>query len=405
MALFPALFLSLALSFLLSEALKRVGIPRVVGQISAGLILSISVLKELVFDAETLSAFNGLADVGIVLMFFFIGLGINLRVFSRNVKEGVLISVFNTLLPFALGVGIAILLGQGLLGGVVLGIAFAVSSQTVTMDLLEESKMIKSRIGSLIIGAGAIDDIIEFVLIGVLLTSLQLQESATPASIIIGLLAFVGILTIFRLFILEWLLKVFEKQRSERALFMGALIIALLMASLSGYFGISGLIGALIAGALVRQVLLKSEHYRPWEEQHLSKNLDIVSFGFFIPLFFVSVGLNVDVTDMSGIVLGVALGLVSLVATVAATALGVVLCGKSLKEGILIGIGVTPKGDVDVVVSTLALGAGLISRDLFSAIVVMAMVTSLVGPVLFRMAARRWAAEINSEKSPARSPK
>ena len=393
MALFPALFASLALSFTLAEALRRFGIPRVVGQISAGLIITATPLRGLLFDQETLSAFNGLAEVGIVLLFFFIGLGMNLRSFSKNLKEGVLISVSNTLIPFFLGLGLALLLGQDLFAGLVLGIAFAVSSQTVTLDLLEEFGLIKSRIGSLLIGSGAIDDTLEFILIGFLLASIQLQESG-PESIVLGLLAFVGILSIFRLFILERLIKVFEKQKSERVLFMGALIIALLMASLSGIFGLSGLIGSLIAGALVRQVMLTSDHYRPWEEHQLSKNLDIVSFGFFIPLFFVSAGLNVDLSNLSGLMLGIALGTVALIATVAATSLGVLLCGRSLKEGIIVGLGLTPKGDTDIVLASLALGSGFIGADLFSSIVIMALVTTLLSPILFRAAAKRWRKEL-----------
>jgi Kef-type K+ transport system membrane component KefB len=242
-----------------------------------------------------------------VLLFFFIGLGLNLRSFRSNLKEGALISLFNTVLPFILGLAVASYIGASMLVGVVLGIALAVSSQTVTFDLLEEFGLLKSRIGSLIVGARALDDIIEFILISFLLTVIQLEAAASLLTIVINLLAFVGIMSIFKLSIIPWLLKIFEKQKSPRALLMGALIITTLMATLAGLLGLSGLIGAFVAGAIVRQVLLTGEHPRPWEEHEMAKSIDTLSFGVFIPIFFVYVGLAVDLSTFENVELGLAL--------------------------------------------------------------------------------------------------
>ncbi|MEW5996591.1 MAG: cation:proton antiporter [Candidatus Micrarchaeota archaeon] len=395
MAFVLALLVSLVLAFLLSEAFRKIGIPRVVGQIGAGIVLGIPVIKEIVFPGDALIAFGEFADIAMILLFFFVGLEMNLRSFRKNFREGMLISVFSTSVPFLIGLAIGQFFGLGLMVGAILGIALAVSSQTVTFDLLEEFGLLKSRIGSLIIGAGAIDDVIEFLILSVILASIQLAE-ATVLDIAISVLAFVAAIGVFKLFVIPWLLSVFEKEKSQRALFMGALIITALMAYLATLLGMSSLIGAFAAGVIVRQVLLTGEHPRPWEEHAIAKTLDTVSFGFFVPLFFVFVGLNTDIGGADSVAMGIILSLLAIVGTVGGSTIGALLSGRSAREGITIGLGVTPKGDVELVVAVLALEGGLIGAGLFSAIVFMAVATALVAPVLFRHFCEKWQKELRA---------
>jgi Kef-type K+ transport system membrane component KefB len=369
--------------------MKKFGFPRVIGQIAAGLLLGIPFIESQLFDAESLNLFILMANVGIVLLFFFIGLQLDLRSFSRNLKEGIFVSLFNTSLCFVLGVAFAFFIGLDLTVGLVFGIALAVSSQTVTFDLMDEFGLLKSRIGTIIVASGAIDDLIEFILISVILAFL-FAGSATIETILLNLLAFIGIITIFKIFVVPWILEVLGKEKSPRGLFMAALLITALMAFLGDYLGVSSLIGAFVAGAIVRRVLLTGNHPKPWEEHSIAKSLDTVSFGFFVPLFFVSVGLNTDLSSLANIQLGVMLAALAIFGTVLGSTLGVLMSGRSLKEGILIGFGVSPKGDVDLVISTLALGSGLISLQIFSSLVVMALTVTIIAPVIFRHLARKW---------------
>lgn len=393
MAFLLALFVSLVFAFFLSEALRKWGVPRVVGQIGAGILLGIPVIKEMVFPGDALIAFRDFADIAMIMLFFFVGLEMNLRSFRKNFREGLLLSIFSTSVPFVIGLALGHFLGLGIMVGAMLGITLAVSSQTVTFNLLEEFGLLKGRIGTLIIGSGAIDDIIEFIILGAILASMELSEAA-PLEIFTDVLAFVGVIAIFKIVIVPFLLSVFEKEKSQRALFMGALVITALMAYMATLFGLSGLIGAFAAGVIVRQVLLTGEHPRPWEEHAIAKTLDTVSFGFFVPLFFVFVGLNTDLGGIENLEMGLLLTFLAVLGTVGGSTIGALLAKKSLREGILIGLGVTPKGDVELVVAVLALEAGLIDSGLFSAIVFMAVATALVGPVLFRHFCRIWKEEL-----------
>lgn len=388
-----AVLVSLVLAFFLSEALRKAGIPRVVGQIAAGILLGMPVIKEAVFPGDALIAFGEFADIAMILLFFFVGLEMNLRSLRRNFKESALISVFSTMVPFLIGLAMGHFLGLGLLVGAILGIALAVSSQTITFDLLEEFGLLRGRVGTIIIGSGAMDDVIEFIILGVILASIQLSDTALQ-DIAVNVLAFVGVIAVFKIFAIPWLLSVFEGQKTRRALFTGAIVITALMAYLASLLGMSALIGAFAAGVIVRQALLTGEHPRPWEEHEIARTLDTVSFGFFVPLFFVFVGLNTDLGSMGSLDMGLILSFLAIVGTVGGSMLGAVLAGRGAREGMLIGLGVTPKGDVELVVAVLALESGVISEGLFSAIVLMAVVTTLVAPLLFRHLCGRWKEEL-----------
>ncbi len=388
-----ALFVSLVFAFFLSEALRKWGVPRVVGQIGAGILLGIPIIKEMIFPGDAMSAFSDFSEIAMIMLFFFVGLEMNLRSFRQNFREGLLLSIFSTFVPFLIGILLGHFLGLGLVVGAILGITLAVSSQTVTFNLLEEFGLLKGRIGTLIIGSGAIDDIIEFIILGAILTTMELAQDA-PMEIFGDVLAFVGVIAIFKMAIVPFLLSAFEKEKSARALFMGALAITALMAYMATLFGLSGLIGAFAAGVIVRQALLTGERPRPWEEHAIAKTLDTVSFGFFVPLFFVFVGLNTDLGSAGNIQMGLLLTFLAVLGTVGGSTIGAVLAGKGLREGIIIGLGVTPKGDVELVVAVLALEAGLIDGGLFSAIVFMAVATAFIGPVLFRHFCRIWKQEL-----------
>ena len=154
--------------------------------------------------------------------------------------------------------------------------------------------------------------------------------------------------------------------------------------------GISSLIGALVAGMLVRQTLLTGTERKPWRKNEISHAIHIISFGFLIPLFFVNVGLNTDIPSISSNLLLIAvLIVIDIVGTLAGTLIGVLLNKGGLKEGLIVGFGVLPKGDTELVIATLALNNRLITRDIFTAIIAVAIFSTFFAPIVFRRLVKR----------------
>ena len=386
-------FIALLLAYLLSEIFRHFKLPRVIGQISAGIILGIPIVKSLLFTNEITSIFSFITNIGIILLFFFVGLEINLVKFKKNFKESSLIAIFNTLIPLITG----FLLGKFLfhfnnIASLIIGISVSVSSQAISLDILDELKLLKSKIGNLIVSSGTVDDVFELFLISSILVVFHstVLGQLSFQKLIFDVLVFVLIVVISRILLIPFALKRFEREKSKSVLFMGALIIVFLMAYLSELLGIGSLIGALIAGILVRQTLLTGEDRRPWRKNEISHSIHIVSFGFLIPLFFVNVGLNTNLSSLSSnLYLIFVLLIVDLLGTLIGTIMGVLLSKGSFTEGLIVGFGVIPKGDTELVIATLALNGGLINVDIFTAIITVALISTFLAPIVFKILIKR----------------
>ncbi|MDP3698141.1 MAG: cation:proton antiporter, partial [Nanoarchaeota archaeon] len=372
----------------ISEVLKRIlGIPRVVGQVGAGLILGITLFKSLLFNQENLDVLSFLANLGIILMFYYVGLEINFKVFTGNIKRSIAISFVNTTLPLIVGFAVMRYVFEfNTIISLIIGIALSVSAQSVSLGFLEELKLVKSKLGGIIISAGAVDDIIELILVSILLSFFQLTISAVPhTNLLLGLILFVITVMIARIWFIPYTLKFFDREKSSTARFTGALLIVFLIASLSELFGLGFLIGAMVAGMIVRQTIFKDVHIPDWEEHDIARSIHIIAFGFLVPLFYVWVGLNTDISTIgANLFFVIILIVIALFGTVGGSTLAVMFSGGSFREGLMIGWGLTPKGDIELAIATLALTAGIITPAIFTALVVMALVTTLISPLVFK---------------------
>ncbi|MEK6943239.1 MAG: cation:proton antiporter [Nanoarchaeota archaeon] len=388
------ILVTLALAYFLSEIFKSLGLPRVLGQVLAGIFLGIPIIKNYLFDANAVSVVSFLTNIGIILLFFFVGLETNLLQFRKNVKESAMISIFNTLVPFSLGfIASRALFHFDNLASLVIGISLSVSSQAISLDILDEAKMLKSKIANLMITAGTVDDIFELIAISLVLVIFHtagFTGEGTVFSLLIDIGIFVIIVMILRVTLIPFALRAFERDNSQAILFMGALIIVLLMAYLSEIFGVSSLIGALVAGIIVRQTLISGNHRQPWRKNEISHLIHVISFGFLIPIFFVNVGLQTDIQSIfSNVWLALVLIFIDLFGTVGGTLLGVVLSKGTVKEGMIVGWGMAPKGDTELVIATLALSKSLITTDIYTAIVAVAIASTFIAPIVFKFLIRK----------------
>lgn len=381
-----AVLVALSLAFVFGEIANRVGIARVVGQLLAGVVLGLGPIRQVLALDGSSQWLTLLATVGSVLLFFFVGLEINLREFKRNLKPALYVSAFNTLLPLSAGFLLMKALGFADPAALLVGMALAVSSVSASVDFLEELGMLKSKIGSFILTTGTVDDVLELALTGVGLALLHtsLRTADTPG-LITGIVLFVVLMAAFRAWLVPWALDLFEQSKSKTAVLTAALILTLLMAYLGDYLGVGALIGAVLAGVLIRHHL-GTDARRPWEEHQLTHTIHSFAFGFFVPLLFVSIGYLVDVDlALLNLPLGLGLSAIAIAGTVIGAALGVCLSGGNWKQGVVVGVGVSSKGDVELVLASLALAAGIIAAPLFNALVFMSIATTLVSPVAFRM--------------------
>ncbi|MFC1722982.1 cation:proton antiporter [Nanoarchaeota archaeon] len=382
------LLIVITLAYALGEVCRKTRMPRVVGYIFAGLLLGVPQIRPYLLTDETGPLLDFMSQMGILLLFFFVGLQVDMKKFQRHISESILVSVFNTLLPLVIGaVAMHYIFGVAWIGSVIVGMCLAMSAQAVSVDVLEELGMLRSKIGRIIITSGTIDDVFELGLISVVFALIHAVTGQASTTQVLGDAAiFVIAIIAFRYVIVPVLLNLFAAEQKLSALFTGAVVITLIMAVVTEYLGLGAIIGALFAGLIVREVLLTGNKKQVWEEHNIAKAIHIISFGLFVPIFFVWVGMKTDITAIfTNTGMMITMVIIALFGTVVGTIIGVLLHkGGTFHEGLIVGWGVAPKGDVELVIAILALGRTLIGPDVYSALVLMAFFTTLISPLVFR---------------------
>jgi Kef-type K+ transport system membrane component KefB len=383
------LFVILLAAKLGDELFKRIGQPPVVGEILAGVLVGPSVLGWYEINAET----TLFAEIGVVLLLFQVGVETRLHDLLRVGPTALAVGALGVALPFAAGFGLGAAIGADLGVSVFLAAALTATSVGITSGALRELGALRTRSGRIILGAAVIDDVLAMLIVA-------FASGLAAGSLAFGQLA--SLLVVAILFIVIVLLGGTRLLRRRRSLltdpefaetpFLPGMIIALGLAALSATIGLAAIIGAFLAGMVVGE---SSERHA------LEAELAPVA-AFFTPFFFGFIGAQVDLGALAD---GRTL---LLLGGITALAIGSKFIGAfagSLGEGraraALIGWSMVPRGEVGIVVAGLGLTAGAIDSEIYSIVVGMAIITTLVVPPFLPFLVRRAETDlIEDEETP-----
>ncbi len=364
-------------AFAFNELFKRIDFPPVVGQILGGIILGIPVLKTLLFGPEFLSIINFLSILGIVFLLFLVGLEIDIKKIKESSKDAVLIAFSSAAIPFILGFVFLRAIGYDLLASIIFGGALSVTAEGTTVKVLMDFKALNTRLGAIVISAGAVDDILEVLFLSIVIIIMHGGSFSQLAIFPLELLAFaVGAFVLFK--VISKTLGYIERKGDDVELFSIALIFVLIMAALSETLQIGYLIGAIIAGFLL-QVSMRG--LKKKDEEEIVEATKLITLAFVVPFFFVNIGLNFDFSYLLGnAILLIFTVLIAFIGKIVGTLIVKPLSILSVRQLHLIGWGMNSRGAVELVIALLAYTNGLIPAEIFSALVAMAMITTLTFP-------------------------
>lgn len=397
---------------LFGELAERVGQPAVLGELIAGVILGASVLgvvplppaTELLpggsvgADAMLHEVIRLLAEVGVALLLFEIGLETDLKEMFRVGPSASLVAVVGVIAPFLLGFGYW-LIAQPSIGthvgdvtdtmvAIFIGATLTATSVGITARVLTDLKQIHSKEAKVVIGAAVLDDVLGLVILaivsglaaGAALTLLGVAKTFAVATGFLVAAVIVGNIIAPRLF------NVIEKMRVKGVLLVSAVSFALLIGALAGLAG-----SALIIGSFAAGIVLNSTKQFDLIVEKVEPVADIFS-----PIFFVFVGTSVDVSlfipgseAFNPDVLVVAL-MLSVIGFVGKVISGFsVGWGKEKLNHMAIGVGMVPRGEVGLIFAQIGLARGILSAEVFSAVLIMVMATTFIAPPLLKMIFRR----------------
>lgn len=367
------LFFALA-GYLLASKINQ---SAVVGEILLGLVLGPSVLG-LITYTEFVQA---IAALGAVILMFVIGFEFKIEDLT-NAKYGI-IGIIGIIVPWIGGYFASLAFGFGHESALFIGTALTATSIAITANVLKEMCLLDTEFSKAIIGTAVIDDILS-------LLALSITADVASGSFSIGGLAFIvvkqiGFLVLIALlgiFVISKLIVRMDRSPLSRKypefVFIFAVMIAFLFAAMAEYIGISAIIGAFIAGVSFNGINLM--HSRDIAEG--AEYLYII----FASVFFVSLGILVDLGALTGpVLLFIAvITVIAIITKVIGCGLPARLLGYSGRDSLAIGFGMSPRGEVAMIVALMGLNLALIGQDIYASIVVMSILTTVITPVAFR---------------------
>lgn len=389
---------SLALILLLArgagELTRRVGLPEVLGEMTAGFVLGPSVLGALLphayrtvfLNAGVGFALSGLSWLGAILLLLVAGLGINLDVLRQQVRAAALTALLTILPALALGpIFASIFLLRVHTYGLYLGIVLSVTSAGVSARILLDQGTLRRTFGQVIVAAGIASEVIAWLLVSIV-SSVHSQSpllaGLRSAALIAGF--FLLMFTVGRRFTYWAMRRVADRTSIHYGDLSVALILTLAAATLTQLLGLHALLGAFVFGMLLARA--------PRATTQLTDRIEILSTSIFSPIFFVLAGMHVNLAHLRlpGALLTIA------VLYVAATAikllfgtLGARLGGLHGWQAAVVGAGMTMRGKTDIVIAILGVELGLLATSTYTMYAVVAIITVLLSPPLLTFLQRR----------------
>jgi len=356
---------------------SRINQSAVVGEILVGIVVGPSVLGLITYTDFV----QALAQLGAIFLLFTIGFEFCLR--DLTDPRYFMIAVVGVVLPWIGGYLTASALGYPGASAIFVGTALTATSIAITANVLRELGKLESPAAKAIIGAAVIDDVLSLLVLG--LTTDLIQGAFSPPILATGLITavlFVGLGLVAGVTVVSPLLGRLDRttlaQRYPEFVFITALAIAFLYAMVAELVGLSAIVGAFIAGVSCREVTLR--HSRDPREG--AEYLQII----FASIFFVSLGIIVDLRALTPAVAVLVAGItiVAVVTKLLGCGLPARLFGFSRLDAAVIGFGMAPRGEVAMIVALIGLNAGVIGQEIFVAILMMSLLTTVITPIVFQ---------------------
>ena len=376
--------LIIALARMLGEAVSRINEPPIVGELLAGILLGPFVLGAVVpwLDGMYESAFiSDLADLGIMFFMLYVGMEFSSSKIIRHLRQGVTLAAVGIVVPLSLGLVAGYLLGFSGTTLLFASLAVSVTALPVTIRVLKDLGVLRTRTGSAIVSASLVTDLGLLFAMAVILSGDDRRAGYEEAVIVgIGFLMFFILAFLVGRYIVPRIYSVLAKMQTGEATFAVAVTIAISFAILAEQVGLPSFIGAFVAGMLLRET---GKGLRTWER--VEGILSGVTLGFLAPIFFVLIGFSVDFGDIWGSALVlVVFAAVALAGKVLGSYVPARLSGLGSNESMAIGTMMMGKGAMELVFAQLAYDNGVIEKDLFSVLVMIAFVSTLLAPIAFR---------------------
>jgi len=382
------LLLILSTAWAFSALLSRIGLPSILGGLVVGFILGPPLLN-IIAPSPSL---DFLAELGVFFVMYYIGLEMDPKELLGHLLPSVMVAVGGFVFSFALGFFAAKLMGATPFQSLFVGMILSVTAIAVQAAILQNMQIHKTVVGHVIIGAALFDDIISLICLSVLLGLAKGGEVhiAGIFFILTKVSVFFGFTILIGHFVIPHITKRLDDFEGKGFTF--AIISALIMAYIAEQAGLHLIIGAFLAGQLVRKEIIDEKIFQVIKERFYG-----LSFGFLLPIFFTTLAFHVKLEwDFQSLIFTMSLILAAFIGKFVGCGLGAKMSGLGTIESLTIGIGMNGRGAVELVVIGIVIKLSgdliaegqilqpLLTENQISSLILMVFITTLISPVLLK---------------------
>jgi Kef-type K+ transport system membrane component KefB len=358
--------------------------PAVLGELIVGLILGPSLINFLHLPLFTNVEFleetiHSLAEMGVLLLMFIAGLELRLSELKGVGKASALVGILGVIFPLVFGAGYGLLYGMPDRHAIFLGLSLAATSVSISAQTLMELKLLRTRVGYSLLGAAVLDDVIVILLLSIFLAlGTGGGSMASVLWVVVRILLFLALSFAFGLWILPWLVRRVSRLPISQGILSLAIVILLLYGVAAEVVGnMAAITGAFLAGLMFG---------RTDEKELLDRGIRPLAYGFLAPIFFVNIGIGVHLENLgfNALVFTVMVIILAVAGKILGSGLGALLAGYTPQEALRLGAGMVSRGEVGLVLASVGIQEGFMPVKIFSSIVAMVLVTTLITPPLLR---------------------
>ncbi|AWB09724.1 Kef-type K+ transport system, membrane component KefB [Thermodesulfobium acidiphilum] len=368
----PIFALILFLSKLSGNISARFGQPAVFGELLAGLIFGPSMLN-IVHMNNFIALFS---EIGVIFLMFFAGLQTELKEFRSIGWAAFSSASFGVILPLVAGTIFSLYSGFKLSESIFVGAVLTATSVSISAQTLMELGKLRSKVGMTILGAAIIDDIL-----GIIILSLVIAFELGRGNIyflLFRIFSYLFVATLLAKLFLKRYLDFFSKLKVSRPLIAGTIVLIILYSWTAEVFGSL----AAITGSYLLGVMVSFTEYN----ERISDRISTLAYSIFAPIFFFSVGLYVERGSMEiGLYFyAFVIFLIAILTKIIGCGFGALVARFSFMDSLRVGVGMISRGEVAIIIATIGLMSGVLSKSVFSVLIVVAILTTVVTPILLK---------------------
>jgi len=368
------LALMLFLTLVVSHIFNKINLPAVIGQLILGVVLGKGVLNIVKPTADV----NLFAEIGVILLMFLAGLESDLKLLRKHLLPSVNVAIFGVILPVVLTLCTALIFGINLKESVFISVVFAATSVSISVEVLKSLNYLSSASGTVILGAAVVDDILAISILSVMSGTLTGDFSAMKLLLLLGLWILFGILVIvMHKWVIPNLMKLSEYIQATHAPTIFALVICFVMAYIADEVQLDAVLGAFVAGIAVSN----SKDYN----SKISRNIETVGYAIFIPIFFISIGLNLEFsTFLRDFWLIIAITFTGIIGKLIGAGFGARISGFDMKNSYIIGSGMISRGEMALIIAQIGFSVKLLSEEYYSAVIISIILITIIAPFFLK---------------------